>query len=122
MVPAPYILVVDDDESIREVFRLALEVDGYRVSTAENGREALTRLESRPRPCLILLDLMMPIMNGWDFVKALERNAALEAIPIVVVTAFTDISNGIKALDHIKKPVELRALLSAVHKVCGLSP
>lgn len=122
MVPAHYVLIVEDDESIRDVFRLALEMDGYKVLQAGNGQEALTVLGSHPKPCLILLDLMMPVMNGWEFATVLERDAALSAIPIVVVTAFAEMSKGIKALGFIKKPIELKTLLATVRNSCGHSP
>lgn len=121
MVSPQYVLVVEDDESIRDVFRLALEMEGYHVRTAGNGEEALNVLQSQPNPCLILLDLMMPVMNGWDFADIVKKTPSLASIPIVVVTAFSEMSNGIKALEFIKKPVELKKLLATVRQTCGHS-
>jgi CheY-like chemotaxis protein len=118
MAPTQSVLVVEDDEGIRNVFRLALEMDGYRVFTSSNGREALEKLKHIESVCLILLDLMMPVMNGWEFAKALEKDETLAKIPIVVVTAFRDESKGINAVGFIKKPIELQTLLSVVRHVC----
>jgi CheY-like chemotaxis protein len=83
--PCP-VLVVEDDPATRDVIRRTLEQDGWRVSEAENGRVALNAVEQE-RPELILLDLMMPEMDGFEFVAALRRNDASRHIPVVVVTA-----------------------------------
>jgi CheY-like chemotaxis protein len=91
------IVVVDDDEAIRETTKLALELRGYVVLTAANGKEAFDLLGKIPPPCLILLDLMMPVMDGWGFVKALELDPKLEALPVVVVTAFGSCAERINA-------------------------
>ncbi|MBI2466907.1 MAG: response regulator [Candidatus Rokubacteria bacterium] len=80
------VLVVDDDPAFRELARRLLEREGYRVAEAENGRVALERVREAP-PGLILLDLMMPEMDGFAFVEELRREAAWRAIPVVVVTA-----------------------------------
>jgi CheY-like chemotaxis protein len=79
-------LVVDDGAENREVLRLALEREGWQVTEAENGREALERVVSNP-PSLILLDLMMPVMDGFEFVLEMREVEAARGIPIVVVTA-----------------------------------
>jgi CheY-like chemotaxis protein len=83
--PCP-VLVVEDDPATRDVIRRSLEQDGWRVSEAENGRVALNAIE-QDSPELILLDLMMPEMDGFEFVNALRRNEGSRHIPIVVVTA-----------------------------------
>lgn len=67
------ILIIEDEKAIRETFRLALEMEGYQVNEASNGKEGLEALSTMPRPCVILLDLMMPVMNGWAFIRALEE-------------------------------------------------
>lgn len=119
------ILVVEDDTSIREMLRLMLELEGYRIYVAANGEEGLTTLRSlgeKDRPCLILLDLMMPVMNGWQFVEALGEQTMLATIPVVVVTAFGDKSKTLKSSGVLKKPIELDALFSMVRRYCGPSP
>jgi CheY-like chemotaxis protein len=113
------VLVVDDDEAIRETMKLALELRGYLVFTAGNGKEGIDVLVEMPRPCLIFLDLMMPVMDGWDFVRALEDNPALDGIPVVVVTAFGDQAGTIKARSIIAKPMPLEVLYTTVREHCG---
>jgi CheY-like chemotaxis protein len=80
------VLVVDDDDEVRQLLRRMLEPEGYAVVEAENGRVALERLDD-VRPSVILLDLMMPEMDGFEFVAEFRRHEAWRAIPIVVVTA-----------------------------------
>ena len=112
------ILIVEDDESIRETFKLALEIKGYTVFTASNGKEGIEALPKMPRPCLILLDLMMPVMDGWGFIDALEEDIRLAGIPVVVITAFSEKSKSIKAKKVIKKPVDLDTLFTVVTQYC----
>jgi CheY-like chemotaxis protein len=109
---------VDDDEGIRETMQFALEMRGYRAVTAVNGKDGLERLPHIPRPCLILLDLMMPVMDGRDFVRALERDPALKDIPVVVVTAFGELSESIDVRSVIAKPVPLKVLYETVQQYC----
>lgn len=117
------VLVVEDDQAIRETLRMLLELEGYRVITATNGQEALGLLKTIEPPCLILLDLMMPVMNGWDFLKARSSDAALEAIPVIVVSAANAGSlvfpPGADAL--VRKPVDVDVLLKAVRDWCGVA-
>ena len=112
------ILIVEDDEDIRDAMQMALRSEGYEVFTAANGKEGLGILPRMARPCLILLDLMMPVMNGWEFSKALEKDMVLAGIPIVIVTAFEDQGGTIKSKGIIKKPVDLDALFRIVRKWC----
>jgi CheY-like chemotaxis protein len=79
-------LVVDDQEDSRAVLRAALEKEGWQVSEAENGAVALEKVEAQP-PSLILLDLMMPVMDGFEFVMRMRRMESAWTIPVVVVTA-----------------------------------
>lgn len=113
------ILIVEDDEAIRETLRLALELEGYSVATAADGKEGLEALSKIERPCLILLDLMMPIMNGWQFAEAIEKDMILAQIPIAVVTAYAEKATSIKSKAIIKKPVDLDALFRIVEKWCS---
>ena len=80
------VLIVEDDGAVRETVRRALSQDGLKVLEAGNGREALERMAESP-PSLILLDLMMPVMDGFDFVDELRRNTAWRESPVVVLTA-----------------------------------
>lgn len=112
------ILIVEDDPAIRDVFNYALELHGYQVHVAENGRIGLDLLPTIPRPCLIFLDLMMPIMNGWDFIDALEKDQNLSSIPVIVVSAYSDKAKNIKAKEILNKPLDLDALINTAKKWC----
>lgn len=113
----PRILVIDDDSDIREVVGEALQFAGYEVTTARDGREGLIQARSF-RPTLILLDLMMPGMSGWEFRAAQLRDAALKAIPVVVVTALgTDPDIQVEAV--LAKPFRLEDLLVRVRGFAG---
>ena len=81
------VLIVEDDPDMRSLQRLALECGGYEVEVATNGLEALQRLKSAARPCIILLDLMMPVMDGLAFLATRKTNPALQDIPVVCVSA-----------------------------------
>src|ERR1051325_2493173 len=83
----PGILVVDDDADIRESLREVLEDEGYQVSCVANGLEALRHLRQGNRPCVILLDLTMPVMDGWQFRREQKQDATISDIPLVVITA-----------------------------------
>lgn len=113
------VLIVDDEEAIRETLRMTLELEGYEVHTAEHGRAALEALEGTPRPGVILVDLMMPIMNGWDFIAAVMQDCRFSTIPILVLTAFPDRAGALPAQSVLSKPISLDVLLSVVHDYCG---
>src|SRR4051794_34785043 len=84
------ILIVEDDDSIRNTLKLVLEFAGYEVQMCGNGQEALDLLKRQPTPALIILDLMMPVMNGWTFSEELQKNAVWAAVPIVIISAFEE--------------------------------
>lgn len=113
-------LVVDDDPDLREMLRFVLEVAGYSVYLAQNGKEALELLaETEPLPGLILLDLMMPIMSGDEMLRALKAVHSLAAIPVTIVTA-SAMAMPREASGLLKKPVDLDALLRVVAQSCGV--
>jgi CheY-like chemotaxis protein len=116
------VLVVDDDADIRDSIGDILELRGYDVSRAANGREALDRLRRGPRPCVILLDLMMPVLNGWEFREQQRGDAALAEVPVVIISG--DGSTDQKAAsvgvsEYLRKPLELSAILDVVRRHCG---
>lgn len=112
------ILVVEDDIDIRECYQSLLEHAGYRVATAQNGREALEQL-SRERPALILLDLMMPVMSGPEFLEVLRADTSSVDIPVVIVSAYGELADATTGVaGFLRKPVELQALLTAVRRFC----
>jgi CheY-like chemotaxis protein len=108
------VLIIDDDPGIRDMLAVALEMEGYVVETAANGREGMDKLALIPKPSLILLDLMMPIMNGYEFLEALKTDPRGDEIPVVLLTAYADQAKKMTANKIIKKPVALDALLETV--------
>ncbi len=112
------ILLVEDDEEIRHAICEALELYGYTVRTANNGQDALEQLAESEKPSLILLDMMMPVMDGRAFLSRVKDDASTASIPIVVTTAGND-GNIEGATSLIKKPFRLDHLLEAVKKHCG---
>jgi CheY-like chemotaxis protein len=113
------VLIVEDDKSIQEILKESLEMEGYTVFTADNGQVGLEMLPTLPTPCLILLDLMMPVMNGWQFAENISKDMTLAAIPIVLVTAFEDRAKLIPSKGIIKKPIDLDLLLNTVQHWCN---
>jgi two-component system chemotaxis response regulator CheY len=121
MPPGPgaeqLVLVVDDDQDILETLELCLSAEGYRVATAANGQQALILLE-KEKPAVILLDLMMPVMDGWQFVAELERRGAPKS-PLIILSADAALQGHaarLKADASLAKPFDLDALLEVVHR------
>jgi CheY-like chemotaxis protein len=117
--PTKTILIVEDDESIREAMRLYLEVDGYAVKTAGDGKEALELLAREPAPQMILLDLMMPVMDGYEFLRVRKMDAALSRIPVVIVSAFSGELPGVNVQGMVGKPVDFDRLRELMRRYVG---
>jgi two-component system chemotaxis response regulator CheY len=118
MPAVPYILVVEDDPMIREVLAGLLADEGYDVELASHGREALQRLRER-RPDLIVLDLMMPVMDGWRFRAEQRQLADCSDVPVVVLSAVRDLgeqANRLDAAGAIHKPFELDVALRTIER------
>jgi CheY-like chemotaxis protein len=112
------VLVVDDDQDLQELLRLLLEGEGYAVQLAGDGLQALARV-AEAMPALILLDMNMPVLNGWQFARALREAYAAEAAPIVVVTAARDARRSaadIHADAWIGKPFDIDEVLELVRR------
>ena len=118
---SPTVLVVEDDREIRESIVDVLEAEGYRVVSAPNGKEGLARLRELEEPCLILLDLMMPIMSGGEFLALVRKDDALAAIPVVIVSAWQNEAAQLAgaAQGYVKKPIALDTLLATVSRFCS---
>lgn len=108
------ILIIEDDESIRKMMASVLEIEGYSISLAANGQQALDTFKGGHLPDIILLDMMMPVMNGWDFLDFVRSNAETAKIPIVVVSAYAEIAKSVKPNAVVPKPVQLTSLLKAI--------
>jgi CheY-like chemotaxis protein len=114
------ILIVDDDEGIQDILRLALQMHDYPVAVASNGKEALALLENMPAPCLIVTDLMMPTMNGREFIDELDRHPEWSQIPVAIVSAFADQARLVeRPVSVIEKPIELTKLMNLVRQFCA---
>lgn len=112
------VVVVEDDDDIRDTFRDVLEDEGYRVYTACNGVEALAILHDlHGGPCLVLLDLMMPIMNGWQFLLALRKDPELLQVPVVILSAAPEENPA--AVRVMGKPIDVDTLLDTVRTFCS---
>lgn len=111
------ILIVDDDYGIREALAEVLRDHDYVPLQARNGQDALDRLQAHPceRPCLILLDIMMPIMDGWRFRAVQAEDPNLRDIPVLILTANTSVPTNAPCL---RKPVDLSVLLETVERFC----
>jgi CheY-like chemotaxis protein len=118
------ILLVDDDHDVAEALSTVLADEGYDVATASNGHEALMYLKSHIAPRLILLDVMMPVMDGYEFRIEQQRDPAIADIPVVVLTAG---SMGERVAElgvttHMRKPVDLDRLLNEVAQRTDIRP
>jgi CheY-like chemotaxis protein len=113
------VLVVDDDEGIRETLRDVVETAGCSVILAANGEEALGVLETR-RPCLIILDLMMPTMTGFEMLRAMQERPELAALPVVISTSAPALAPA--GIPVLSKPIDIGALWVCMARACGCAP
>jgi CheY-like chemotaxis protein len=120
--PAPRcdVLVVDDDPDIADTIAAVIGARGYQVETAADGARALDRMRRPPRPALVLLDLMMPVMDGGQLRRAQLAEPELAGIPVVVLTADTRAAAQPSMFPdgYLLKPVDLERLLGTVRRYC----
>ena len=119
-------LLVEDDEATRKALAEALHGDGFEVVTAANGREALESLRQGLRPSAILLDVMMPVMDGWDFRRLQLNDPSLREIPVLVITASGFSLETIRLqfgdVELFPKPIHYGELVRAVRRACRRAP
>jgi CheY-like chemotaxis protein len=117
------VLVVDDDDDLRESIEVVLSARGHRVATAADGHEALAWLRRQPaNPCVVLLDLMMPRMNGFELRARMIADPELAAIPVVIITGaglLADTNSSSLQTEVLRKPIEPSTLLRTVGKFCA---
>ena len=113
------ILVVDDDDAILGSLGGLLESEGYEVEIAHNGREALDKLARTDPPALILLDLKMPVMDGWQFLSERSQDRASSGVPIVLLSGLPFIPDAPGVADFLSKPIHPPRLLACVRRFCG---
>jgi CheY-like chemotaxis protein len=113
-----FVLVVEDDEDIRDVLATVLHESGYSVIIAKNGEEALQRLRTGTcRPCVILLDLWMPVMDGWQFREEQRKDSSLAGIPVVALSGDRE-AQAFDTAAYLSKPVQFNQLVSTVERFC----
>lgn len=122
-MPAPYILSVDDETDVTELIAFNLRQHGYEVGTAACGREALDSIERR-RPDLLLLDLMLPDIDGFAICEIIRRNLDTAALPVIIISAWSERDShhlGLEmgAIDFLNKPFSPRALVDRVNHLLG---
>ena len=121
-VPAS-VLLVDDDPDIRSAVKEFLHHEGFTVVPAPNGADALNTLRTGFRPNVIVLDIMMPVMDGWDFRAAQLADPSLRDIPVIVISASgfgrDTLRSQLNTFDVVSKPIELDDFLKAVRQACG---
>jgi len=116
------VLVVDDDPGIRDMVAAMLQIHGYPVTLAADGAQALQQLERPPLPHLILLDVMMPVMDGWQFRAELLKDATLATIPVVItsgISADYQLKGHLQSVAYLEKPFTEEQLLSLVRQYCN---
>ena len=113
------VLIVDDDDDLRATLALLLEFEGFAVRCARDGAEAL-RAITEARPLIVLLDLMMPVMNGWQFRAAMLADPSLADIPVIVITAAGAATRHLPGGERtIVKPFDIEVLLEAIRGLVG---
>jgi len=117
------VLVVEDDEDVREFMELLLSTSGYETMGAGDGIEALDKMRQR-LPCMVLLDLQMPRMDGWQFREQQLRDPRLAKVPVVCITAFFEphVVTRRLGIRCLPKPADFPAVLSEVRAICGAKP
>ncbi|HKO51360.1 MAG TPA: response regulator [Polyangiaceae bacterium] len=116
--PDHTVLIVEDEEDLRELMCDALQMHGYRVVTAAEGSDALRKLEDIGRPCVILLDLLMPGMNGWDFFDKVRERPEFASVPVIVHSSASSRAPA-GATRVLQKPMAFETLVSVVAEYCS---
>jgi DNA-binding response OmpR family regulator len=116
----PRILVIEDEEDLAALVKVNLELAGYEVETARDGAAGLTSIRDAA-PDLVLLDVMMPVLDGWSVLRAVKEDPALLDVPVVMLTALSEERDIIRghlqgAVQYVTKPFEMRRLLAAVEE------
>jgi len=111
------LLIVDDERDIRESLQEFFEEEGFSVVVAANGREALEAMSQDPPPCLVILDLIMPVMSGNEVYEVMQKDGRLASVPVIISTS--DPSRAPSGVLIMKKPIDLDRMLDAVRQYCS---
>lgn len=120
MNKAALVCIVEDEIDIRETLKTLFEMEGYEVKTASNGKEALRIVYNLPDFAVFLVDLMMPVMNGWEFIETIREKYSKTELPIIVMSAVVEQAKSLSAKVNamIKKPIEIDRILNLVAMEC----
>jgi twitching motility two-component system response regulator PilH len=114
------ILVIDDDEAVLETIGEILESRGYLAAFARDGDEAFRILQKGPDlPCLIILDMMMPGVNGWQFLERQRADSKFANVPVIICSAFAETAKSVHGATILEKPIELQSLVRVVQAFCA---
>ena len=114
------VLIVEDDADLREMMAQLLSLEGFRAMTVSNGREALQYLANGDKPDVILLDLMMPVMDGWEFRRQQQADPELSRVPVIVLSALDATrASDLHAAAFLTKPLDFDRLLALVRQYCN---
>jgi len=117
-----HVLIVDDNPDLLQSLAEILELEGYRVSGAANGQEALAHLRNGPPPAVIILDLLMPVMNGWEFRAVQRSDPFLAPVPVILLSSLDGLDRLARELDaaaSLRKPIEVSLLLETIARFCS---
>jgi CheY-like chemotaxis protein len=118
VTPCP-VLIVEDDDDLREMMAQLLSLEGFQTAAVANGQEALDYLRHEVAPHLILLDLMMPVMDGWEFRRQQQANPTMAQVPVIVLSALDHVRTAeVSAEAILKKPLDFDRLLELVRSYC----
>ena len=115
------VLLVEDNEDLRRDLAFLIKHYGFEVETARHGKEALEKLNDLGPPCLIILDLMMPVMDGWELRAKLLEDVTLAKVPVVLLSGVADLRNeasSLEAIAYLAKPVDLQKLCRIIQAHC----
>jgi len=113
------VLIVEDDADLRDMMAQLLNLEGFNAATVANGREALEYLQESDPPDVILLDLMMPVMDGWEFRRRQQADPSVSGVPVIVLSALDPTrAADVNANAFLKKPLDFDRLLALVRSYC----
>lgn len=112
------ILIVEDDRDVREALSIILQLEGYEIALATNGKEALELLQDGSRPALVLTDIMMPVLTGWEFIEAMAADPKIAATPVIILSAAEKrpIPKNGKVVAFLPKPADIGVLIDLIKK------